>query len=270
MNKQGKIIKVGDLDKVAGGIEWTKTILPDGNERRGYTWNPVAGCLHRCRWRMPDGTIAVCYAESTAHGVARASYPEGFEYHYWHPERLEEPLRVTQPARIFLDSMSDLMGHWVSDEQIEAVLDTCRRAHWHDFQLLTKNAPRLLKFDFPANVWPGASSPPDFMRGKALNRRVQERMLHKALSVLSQVKGVSWLSFEPLSWDVAGIVAQYPEALKWAVIGAATNGRVAFQPDGVHVQRLLDVLDGQGVPVFFKGNLEWTPWREEFPKGYPQ
>ncbi len=266
MNKQGKISKINGLNKIAGGIEWTKRVLPDGNERGGYTWNPVAGCLHRCRWRMPNGTIAVCYAESTAHGVARASYPEGFEHHYWHPERLEEPLRVTQPARIFLDSMSDLMGRWVADEQIEAVLDVARRAHWHDFQLLTKNAPRLLKFDFPANVWVGVSSPPDWMNGQVLTPNNQTAFLTRALKTLEKIDvPVKWMSFEPLSWAVADIVAQYPEAIRWAVIGAATNGRVAFQPDPAHVQRLLDVLDRQGVSTFFKGSLEWATWREEFP-----
>ena len=36
MNKQGKLVN----GKVVGGIEWVKTVLPDGTERQGYTWNP--------------------------------------------------------------------------------------------------------------------------------------------------------------------------------------------------------------------------------------
>jgi hypothetical protein len=31
------------------------------------------------------------------------------------------------------------------------------------------------------------------------------------------------------------------------------------------VQNVLDVLDAQGTKVFFKGNLQWHEWREEFP-----
>jgi protein gp37 len=261
MNKQGKL-KNG---KVVGGIEWTKTTLPNGTERQGYTWNPVGGCLHGCRWKMPDGTIAICYAEEAAHNIAQRAYPHGFEHHYWRPHQLEAPLKLKEPVKIFLDSMSDLMGHWVPDEQIEAVLNVARQAHWHTFQLLTKNAPRLLKFDFPKNVWLGVSSSPDYMFGKQLPIRSQRRMLHKTLQTLSKIEQVTWVSFEPLSWDVSEIVAQYPEAINWAVIGAATNGPKRYQPAPVHVERLLNVLDNQGVPVFFKGNLLWDKWREDFP-----
>ncbi len=243
------------MNKQNGGIEWTD-----------YTWNPIGGCEHACRWRMADKTIAICYAEAVAEGVARNAYPQGFEHHYWRPQILEEPLKLNEPSRIFLDSMSDLMGTWVPEEQVRTVLSVCRRADWHTFQLLTKNAPRLGKFDFPPNVWVGVSSTPDFMLGHELNGQQKERYMHKALSTLAVINiPIRWMSFEPLSWDVADIVARYPGTLQWAVIGAASNGRKKYQPDSKHVQRLLDVLDDQEVPVFFKGNLEWSPWREEFP-----
>lgn len=188
--------------KAPRGIEWTRIKdNPDAEARTGYTWNPVAGCKHGCRWTMPDGQVAICYAETVAEGVAKHAYQHGFEHHYWHPDKLDEPLKVKRPAGIFMDSMSDLMGAWVEAEQVEQVLDVCRRADWHIFQLLTKNAPRLLKFEFPGNVWVGASSPPDYMFGRKLSRNVQSRMLHKTLDVLSRVDvPVRWISFEPLSW----------------------------------------------------------------------
>lgn len=262
MNKQGKVVN----GKVVGGIEWTKTVDPDGTEKQGYTWNPVGGCRHACRWSMPDGSIAKCYAEEVANGVAQAAYPDGFEGHYWRPDKLEEPLRIKKPARIFLDSMSDLMGRWVPDDQINSVLDVCRQADWHIFQLLTKNAPRLKKFDFPANVWVGVSSPPDFMWGSPLTDWQKLRMLEKSLDVLGELsENITWLSAEPLSWDIAEIIELSPNALDWAVIGAASNGPKKYQPDPTHVQNLLDVLDAQMVPVFFKGNLDWQPHREDFP-----
>ncbi len=251
MNKQEKR-KNGEV--IGRGIEWTD-----------YSWNPIAGCKHACRWKMPDGKIAICYAEEVANGVARASYPAGFEHHYWNPQRLNEPLRVKEPSRIFLDSMSDLMGSWVPDDQINQVLDVCRKAHWHTFQLLTKNAPRLLKFDFPANVWVGVSSPPDFMFGKEIPIRAKNQMLAKSLSILSQIDNVTWLSAEPLSWDITPIIKKYPKALDWVVIGAASAGKKKYQPNRAHVQNLLDLLDAWQVPIFFKGNLKWDPHREDFP-----
>jgi protein gp37 len=269
MNRQGKLVKTNGVVKVAGGIEWTKSVLPDGNERCGYSWNVVAGCHHGCQWQMPDGTVAGCYARGVAEGLASRAYPDGFDHHYWHPERLHEPLFVRTPSRVFLDSVSDLMGHWVEDSQIEMVLDIVRTASWHTFQLLTKNPARLLKFrdKFPPNLWVGASMPPDFMWGGRLPPAVQERMLCKALRVLSLIPGrTTFMSFEPLSWDVAGVVREYPGAINWAIVGAATNGAKAYQPERAHVERLLAVLDGWQVPVFFKGNLEWETWREEFPR----
>ncbi len=254
MNKQEKI-KNG---KVTGrGIQWCD-----------YTWNANAGCHHGCRWAMPDGSTAICYAEEIANKFKRA-YPEGFEHHYWHPQRLGEPLKIKEPAKIFLDSMSDLMGHWVPEDQINQVINVCRQADWHIYQLLTKNAPRLLNFDFPDNVWVGASSPPDFMWGRKLGDNQQTKMLDKTLKSLSQVEApVRWMSFEPLSWDISQIVANN-EPLQWAVIGAATNGPKVYQPDPDHVTNLLEVLDWQKVPVFFKGNIWGNPaidkWREYFP-----
>lgn len=255
----------------ASSIEWTRVRQPDGTALKGYTWNPIAGCRHGCAWTMPDGTRAVCYAKTVAETVARSAYPAGFEAHRFHPARLQEPLKLKTPAGIFLDSMADLMGAWVPEGQITQVLDVCEHAHWHTFFLLTKHAPRLRQFHFSPNVWVGGSSPPDHMHGHAMSRARQAAMLDGMLRTLGEVDAVvRWMSFEPLSWDVADLVSQYPGVLRWAVIGAASAGKMHYPPDPAHLQRLLAVLDAQGVPVFFKGNLRSLPgaaaaWREDFP-----
>jgi protein gp37 len=240
------------------GIEWTD-----------FTWNPIGGCQHGCRWTMPDGTVAICYAEEVAERLATHAYPDGFAAHYWRPDALREPLSVKAPSRIFLDSMADLFGRWVPAEQIQQVIDVVCEAEQHTFQALTKNAPRLLAVrDFPANLWLGVSSPPDQMFGQALRQSQQQKMLRRSLDILSQFPNrTTWMSFEPLSWDVSSIVAEYPGALDWAVIGAASNGPRTYQPEPAHVRALLDVLGD--TPVFFKGNLKGNqaanPWREDFP-----
>lgn len=246
MNKQAK-------PSGSRGIEWTD-----------YTWNPVQGCQHQCRWQMPDGSVAECYAETIANRVAQNVYIHGFEHHYWNPQKLHAPLKIQKPVRIFLDSMSDLMGHWVPEDQIQQVLNICREAHWHTFQLLTKNAPRLLEFDFPPNVWVGVSAPPSQMFGRELTFRQQQRMVSRQVDILSKVRvPVRWMSIEPLSFNIAPLLKD--SVLEWAVIGAATNGVKTYQPEPEWVHNVLDVLDAQGTSVFFKGNLEWSPWREEFP-----
>lgn len=252
MNKQGP-----------NGIEWTE-----------YTWNPVGGCQHGCEWQMVDGSMTQCYAKSVAEKVARGAYPDGFEAHYWKPSKLNEPLKLTEPSRIFLDSMSDLMGHWVPDEQIRTVFDVVRQAKQHAFQLLTKNTPRLLKFkdELPANLWVGISMPPTFMFGKRLSEHQQNIMLARALDVLAELENrvlVRWVSFEPLSFDVHSILWKRDCPIEWAVIGAASKGKTYYQPNADHVFDLLRCLKEHRVPVFFKGNMKWPQWRAEFPKWPP-
>lgn len=252
MNKQDK----GNGKR---GIEWTD-----------FSWNPVGGCRHGCRWEMPDGAIARCYAEAVAEGVARQAYPQGFTSHYWHPQRLDEPSKVTDPSRIFLDSMSDLMGAWVPAEHIAAVMTTVERNMQHDFQLLTKAPARLLKFAymFPPNLWIGVSMPPTFFMGNRLTEEQQRRYMQRTMEVFGELRellpdNVFWLSLEPLSFDVAPLLRP---VVDWLVIGAATNGAKAYQPDRMHVENVLGFAAHHRVPVFFKGNLEWSPWREEFPQ----
>lgn len=266
------------MNKQDPGIEWTHVYGPE----TGYTWNVVQGCHHGCQWQMSDGQIANCYAEGIAIKFQSKSFmPDGFKTHYFHPERLKEPLSLKTPAGIFLDSFSDLMGHWVPDDQIKAVLQVCRQADWHTFQLLTKNAPRLLKFDFPANVWVGVSMPPDVMFNHVLSAEQKHAYLARAFDALYALKRrglITFMSFEPLSWDVAELVRV--DALSWAIIGAASDGGKYYQPHLEHYWNLMDVLKWRSrrgeasdsdFPVFYKGNLRPTifedggAWLQEFP-----
>lgn len=245
---------------VSRGIEWTNA-----------TWNPGSGCLHGCRWTMPDGSEAICYAESVANRIAKSIYNEGFDHAYWKPQHLESPKKVTTPLKIFVGSMWDMFGHWVPDEQIQQVLDVARACPQHSFQLLTKNPVRTKHFDMPSNVWVGASMPPDTMWGKVLSQSQKYRMLETTMKALAGANArIKWISFEPLSWDVSAIVAKYPGVLDWAVIGAASNGAKLYPPAETDFVRLHNVLKYQRVPVFFKGNLASltvaaVQWREDFP-----
>lgn len=254
-------------------IEWTRVKNADGTVRRGFTWNPIAGCLHDCEWVMPDGKRAECYAKTVAEKFT-AAYPDGFASYYWHPKRLDDPKRQIEPAGIFPDSMSDLFGNWVKPEHQNAVLDVMRATPQHIYQALTKNTVAYRNIeDLPPNLWAGISSPPDHFMGNDLNEKQKERYLHTALKTLALVaeRGhVTWMSFEPLSLDWSHVVREYPGALKWAVIGAASNGAKLYPPREHDVHELLSVLLGQGVKVFYKGNMRSLPyavenWYEDFP-----
>ena len=249
------------------GIEWTRIRLANGVVLPGYTWNPTGGCFHGCTWRMPDGSITECYAKTIAERFTRA-YQHGFEHHYWRPHSLRAPLKLKDPAGIFVGSMADLFGHWVPQEQIQQVLDVMTDAHWHIFQTLSKFPIRLPEFNpFPANVWVGVSLP----AGHLMSETGGARALKAYLRHLNKVEAkVRFMSIEPLWFDVAPVFEEWLAEndrlpFEWAIIGAASNGRRVFQPEPAWTSSLVDVLTDQDLPVFFKGNMEWDSWYESFP-----
>jgi len=254
--------------KAGKGIEWTHVY-----GRPGYTANPVQGCQHDCRWQMPDGTVAECYAKAIAEGVARKAYPQGFEHIRFNPKELGAIKRLKTPAGIFIDSMSDLFGRGVKPEWIDAVLSVMHDSPQHIFFILTKNPPRLLEYKkaFPANAWVGISSTPDWMFGNLLTPEQKWRWYARGLEVLREIDvPVRWSSIEPLSWNVAPEIHIRPGVLQWAVIGAASQGRNYFAPDAGYLKQLMYTLDVQNIPIFFKGNMKSSSyaqheWRQAYP-----
>jgi protein gp37 len=254
------------------GIEWcTMTI------------NPFGGCMHDCKWEMPDGTVAGCYAKSLAEtGVAKVAYPHGFEHHYFRPEAIRQLSAKKNPELIFVDSMSDMFAHNVPEDQLLLVFEAMRKAPHHSFQSLTKAAPQILKYvdRLPTNLWVGVSSPPDWFMGHRMAQDAQKKMLARSMDVLAEVRrktgNIVWMSAEPVSWDLTTVLDEN-HPLDWIVIGAASNGPQYFQPDAEHVRRLLILMDATETPVFFKGNIretfqannmgtkELNRWREDFP-----
>ncbi len=73
---------------------------------RGIEWcietrNAIGGCMHECRWQMPDGSVAICYAEHLAEdGVAKRAYSQGFKHHYFRPKGIKQLARGKEPSLI--------------------------------------------------------------------------------------------------------------------------------------------------------------------------
>ncbi|MGE0445657.1 MAG: DUF5131 family protein [Vicinamibacterales bacterium] len=119
-------------------IEWTDR-----------TWNPVRGCSV-----VSPGCIN-CYAMKFAHRFSGPDKPyEGLTKQtaagpQWTgavrlvEEVLADPLRWRRPARVFVNSMSDLFHEAVPDEFIDHVFTTMALARQHTFQILTKRPERM-------------------------------------------------------------------------------------------------------------------------------
>lgn len=107
-------------------IEWTQR-----------TWNPVTGCT-----KVSPGCDH-CYAEGIARRFAGTpAFPNGFDVTL-HPERIEAPLRWRKPAKVFVNSMSDLFHDDVPDHFIESVFEVMALTPQHTYQVLTKRPGRM-------------------------------------------------------------------------------------------------------------------------------
>lgn len=205
-------------------IEWTES-----------TWNPVTGCT-----KISPG-CKNCYAERMAkrlEAMGQPNYANGFSLTV-HPHVVAAPLSWKAPQVIFVNSMSDLFHKDVPLAFIQKVFDVMKRAHWHQFQILTKRSGRLLQLDpslaWAGNVWMGVSVE-------------TERYQHRIDDLRQTSAVVKFLSLEPLlgslpSLDLAGI--------DWVIVGGESGPR-ARPMDEEWVLDIRDQCVDQGVPFFFK------------------
>ena len=194
-------------------IEWTDA-----------TWNPVTGCS-----KVSAGCDH-CYAERLALRLQKMGskrYRNGFAVTL-HEDALELPLRWREPRRIFVNSMSDLFHGSVPTAFIDRVFDVMARAHWHQFQVLTKRPGRMAAYLtgqivgrdgmlIRAPRYPGRRVPDNVWLGTSVeDHRVVNRVDH-----LRRIPGpVRFLSCEPL-------IGPIPEldltGINWVIVGGESG-----------------------------------------------
>ena len=219
-------------------IEWTDS-----------TWNPVTGCT-----KIRPG-CKHCYAETFAErfrGVPGHPYEQGFDLKLW-PERLEMPLRWTEPKMIFVNSMSDLFHDDVPDDFIDKVFQVMIKADHHVFQVLTKRSARLMNWTkrnyrfvnehvngrplLPRHIWLGVSIE---------NQKYTTRIQH-----LQHVPArVRFLSIEPLLGPI-DLSASLLRGIHWVIVGGE-SGHKARPMDPAWAASIQRSCLSNHVPFFFK------------------
>jgi len=204
-------------------------------EWSGSVWNPVRGCD-----KVSPG-CKNCYAETFAERF-RGSPGNAFEFGFdlrLAPHKLNEPLHLKDPDLIFVNSMSDLFHEGIPDDYVHEIFEVMRRAHWHQFQILTKRSERLLKMSphlhWPSNVWMGVS-----IESKAFAHRIDA--LRKVPAA------IRFLSVEPMLGAIPNLNLK---GIHW-VIGGGESGWSArpMLPDWA--RGLRDQCQERDVPFFFK------------------
>lgn len=208
-------------------IEWTDK-----------SWNPVTGCDE-----VSPGCDH-CYAKVFAErwrGVPGHAYEQGFDLKLW-PARLGVPLTWKKPARIFVNSMSDLFHKDIPDSFILQVFTTMRNAHWHTFQVLTKRPKHAVRFFernnigiLPANVWMGTTIENNDYTWRADElRKIPARV--RFISAEPLLSGLPSLRLDHIHWLIAG--------------GESGHGARPAHPDWF--RDLRDRCNAAGVAYFFK------------------
>lgn len=223
-------------------IEWTDKTL-----------NPVVGCT-----RVSEG-CRNCYAERLA--ARFSSSPNAANYEgiaefteagpRWTnqirliPALLERPFQWKKPARIFVNSMSDLFHEDVPFEFIQSVFEMMNGADWHQYQVLTKRASRLAHLaphlPWSENIWMGVS--------------VEDRDTLPRADYLRQTDAhIKWLSVEPLIGDLGYFDTS---GIDWVVVGGE-SGANARPMEKEWVYSIRDRCQLTNTPFFFK---QWGGFR---------
>ena len=152
---------------------------------------------------------------------------------------LELPLKWKTPKRIFVNSMSDLFHVDVPLEYIQQVFATMNRAHWHQYQVLTKRADRLqelsAKLPWSPHIWMGVS---------VENARYIERIDHLRRTGAH----VKFLSLEPLLGPLPKLNLR---GIHWVIVGGE-SGPNARPMDPAWVTDLRNQCHRADVAFFFK------------------
>ena len=205
-------------------IEWTES-----------TWNPLTGCT-----KISPG-CKHCYAERMAkrlQAMRQPNYINGFKL-TMHEHVLEKPLEWKTPQVIFVNSMSDLFHKDVPLEFIQRVFGVMKRAHWHQFQVLTKRSERLLELspylEWTDNIWMGVSIE-------------SEKYIFRIDDLRKTGAKIKFLSVEPL---IGPLPKLNLKGINWVIVGGE-SGPGARPLEREWVIGVRDQCLRVKVPFFFK------------------
>lgn len=206
------------------------------------TFNPVTGCTKY------SAGCANCYAETMTRRFKKA-FPNGFNVTL-HPERLNEPKKVTDPTMFFVCSMADLFHDDVPFEYIDRVMQTIRDCPQHTFQLLTKRTARMSEYfetrSVPKNCWIGTT----------VEKEDCTYRIDILAYITSYTSSVHFLSCEPLLSDLGELDLS---GIDWVIVGGETGPKARpMKKDWVlNIQRQ---CKEQNVPFFLKS---WGRYGED-------
>lgn len=232
-----------------------------------HSWNPFVGCS-----RVSPGCDH-CYAETIATKFRGTAFPDGFDP-VFKPHKLGD-VRKWAPARIFVNSMSDVGHEAFTGEQRDAVFDTMAQVAKHQYLVLTKRPKVLWQYlcgeggwlerrglvEVPDHIWLGVSIEND-------------RYTFRADWLRRIPVPVRFLSCEPLIGPLPSLDL---DGIGWVIVGGESGP--GYRPmDHQWARDLRDVTVEAGVAYYFKQSaaartemgieLDGELW-EQYPRQHP-
>jgi protein gp37 len=205
-------------------IEWTE-----------LTWNPTTGCT-----KISAG-CKFCYAETMTRrlkAMGLHKYRNGFKLAI-HEDVLDIPYTWNGSKIVFVNSMSDLFHKDVPLEFIKRVFKVMNETPQHTYQVLTKRANILLKYDkeinWTPNIWMGVSVE-------------DEKVIDRIDDLRKTSAQVKFLSCEPLIGPLFNLDLTN---IDWVIVG----GESGRNPRPMKPEWVLDIKSqcrDNKVAFFFK------------------
>ena len=205
-------------------IEWTEN-----------TWNPITGCT-----KISEGceNCYACQMVLRLQKMGSVKYENGFRLTL-HENSLNEPYAWKKPARIFVNSMSDLFHADVPIDYIQKVFTVMNANPQHIFQILTKRSSRFDEI-VPHVIWTG-----NIWLGVTVENSNHKSRIDELRTVPAKVK---FISFEPLLNDIGKIDFT---GVDWAIVGGE-SGWHARPMEQAWVLRIKEQCEHQNVLFYFK------------------
>jgi protein gp37 len=180
-----------------------------------------------------------------------------------HRKRLEEPCLKKQSQNIFVCSMADLFGDWVSYEWLDYIFGVCNSAPQHRFLFLTKNPKRYMEL---FNVLPKGNN---FFFGTTVTTEDTEYWYSDTHNwflsiepIMSKFSGKGFSGHVPI-WEGPGLKP------KWVIVGAETGNRKGkVIPERTWIEVIVNECQKNNIPVFLKNSLAEI-WGEPLIQEYP-
>jgi protein gp37 len=240
-------------------------------------WNPTVGCT------PVSAGCKNCYAKR----IYERFHPgQSFNQVHTIPGRLDDPLHWRKPARVFVDSMSDLFHPDVPYSFIEQVLARMSSADQHTYMILTKRPEKMMEFINGYRerggwwrgdkVWFGTWPLPNVWLGVSVE---DQKTADERIPLLLQTPAaVRFVSYEPAlgpvdlgfkrpcpgaswEWSETGKREycskcgnwhyEHPAGISWVIMGCESGpGRRPMNLDWARSMR--DQCQAAGVPFFLK------------------